>query len=262
MRIELRPRKSAEKFQPYLDTFLLSGCSKPLGGVLVLPGGGYSGRAAHEGDPVAQTFNALGYHAFVLQYRTSIDGGAYPDPQQDLIRAIRIIRAHAEQWRLDKIAVLGFSAGGHLAASGTLLAGKINADENDEYDRFSGQADAMILCYPVISLTDEWAHRGSANNLFGENTSDEVKAQANAHLLIDANTPPAFLWHTATDGGVPVRNSVAFAEKMWENGRRCELHVFPEGPHGRGLGLGIKDIRQWPELAAVFLETTVGFTRS
>ena len=109
MRIELRPRKSAEKFQPYLDTFLLSGCSKPLGGVLVLPGGGYSGRAAHEGDPVAQTFNALGYHAFVLQYRTSIDGGAYPDPQQDLIRAIRIIRAHAEQWRLDKIAVLGFS---------------------------------------------------------------------------------------------------------------------------------------------------------
>lgn len=261
MRIELRYAKT-DGFQPYLDTFLLPGCSKPLGGVLVLPGGGYHHRAIHEGDPVAAAFNALGYHAFVLQYRTAADGASYPEPLQDLIRAVRIIRAHAEQWRLDKLAVLGFSAGGHLAAAGTLLANRINADENDEFDRFSGQADAMILCYPVISLTDQWAHRGSGNNLFGENVPDEIKAQANAHLLIDGTTPPAFLWHTANDGGVPVKNSVAFAEKMWENDRLCALHVFPDGPHGRGLGLGIKDIRRWPELAADFLEVSVGFTRA
>lgn len=261
MRIELRTAKK-DGFQPYLDTFLLPGCSKPLGGVLVLPGGGYTHRAAHEGDPVAAAFNALGYHAFVLQYRTANEGASFPEPLQDLIRAVKIIRANAEQWRLGKLAVLGFSAGGHLAAAGTLLADKINADENDEIDAFSGQADAMILCYPVISLTDEWSHRGSGNNLFGADTADEIKAQANANLLVDGNTPPAFVWHTANDGGVPVKNSLVFAEKMWENGRLCELHVFPDGPHGRGLGLGIKDIRQWPELAAVFLETSVGFTRA
>lgn len=263
MRIALRKSpagNSGNAFQAYLDTFLLPGASTPLGGVLVLPGGGYHHRAAHEADCVAQKFNELGFHAFVLQYRTYPEH--YPSPQQDLVRAVKIIRANAAAWRLGKLAVLGFSAGGHLAASGTMLADKINADENDEADNFSGKADAMILCYPVISLTDDFAHRGSGNFLFGENVPDEVKAALDMHKLVDKNTPPAFLWHTADDNAVPVKNSVAFAEKMWQCGNSCELHVFPHGCHGKGLGFGLADIKQWPALAAQFLETTAGFVRA
>ena len=267
MRIELRnhPEKApggnpAETFQPFIDTFLLGGASAPLGGVLILPGGGYSHRAFHEGNPVAEAFNALGYHAFVLQYRVS--PYRYPAPQRDLIRAVKLIRSHAAQWRLDKLAVLGFSAGGHLAASGTMLADEINADEGDKADSFSGKADAMILCYPVISLTDDFGHRGSGLYLFGENAGKEEIAKANMQRLVDKSTPPAFLWHTAEDNGVPVRNSVSFAEEMWKCGNTCELHVFPHGPHGRGLGLGMPDVKQWTTLAARFLETSAGFTKA
>lgn len=265
MRIELRKHPDApsaagqaEEFQPYLDTFLLSGASNALGGVLVLPGGGYAGRADYEGDPVAEKFNALGYHAFVLQYRTA--PYRYPDPQRDLTRAVKIIRANAAKWRLEKLAVLGFSAGAHLAASGTMLAAEVA--EKDELDGFSPVADAMILCYPVISLTDDFAHRGSGNNLFGAETAEEVKAAADMQKRVDASTPPAFLWHTADDDAVSVRNSIDFAANMWACGNTCELHVFPHGHHGRALGMGTNDIKQWPELAARFLEVSAGFTRA
>lgn len=259
MRINLWNNGNSDKFQPYIDTFLLPGTSTPLGGVLVLPGGGYRHRAAHEADPIAQKFNALGYHAFVLQYRTFPE--LFPAPQQDLVRAVKIIRAKAAEWRLEKLAVLGFSAGGHLAASGTILADEFAVKQGDETDDFSGQADAMILCYPVISMTDDFAHRGSGDNLFGSEAPDTVRAKLNMHDAIDNTTPPAFLWHSADDQAVPVKNSMEFASKMWACGNSCELHVFPHAPHGKGLGMGHRDLCQWPALAAEFLETTVGFRR-
>lgn len=249
-----------DKFQPYLDTFLLDESRNPLGGVLVLPGGGYSHRALHEGDPVAKKFNALGYHAFVLQYRIWPD--TFPAPQQDLIRAVKIIRSHAQEWYLDKLAVLGFSAGGHLAASGTMLSDEIDASEGDEADKFSGKADAMVLCYPVISLTDDFGHGGSGDFLFGKDYPVEKRSFADMNKRIDQNTPPAFLWHAADDSCVPVKNSTEFAEKMWEQDLPCELHVFPAGGHGGGLGDSQKDLKIWPELAANFLEVTAGFKRA
>ena len=143
-----------------------------------------------------------------------------------------------------------------------MLSEKFEKNEGDAADDFCGKADAMILCYPVISMTDDFAHRGSGNFLFGENVPDEVKAALDMHKLVDKNTPPAFLWHTADDNAVPVKNSVAFAEKMWQCGNSCELHVFPHGCHGKGLGFGLADIKQWPALAAQFLETTAGFVRA
>lgn len=259
--IELPPTGSEEdKFQPYIDTFLLDAAASPLGGVLILPGGGYHHRAVHEGDPVAKKFNELGFHAFVLQYRVTPYN--YPAPQRDLIRAVKLIRSRADQWRLEKLAVLGFSAGSHLAASGTMLADRINADEGDEADKFDGQADAMILCYPVISLTDNFAHRGSGEFLFGKNSSDETRSICNMQNHVNETTVPAFLWHTAEDSCVPVENSIEFAKKMWACGNKCELHVFPVGWHGLGMGYGMKDIKVWPELAANFLEISAGFKRA
>ena len=267
MRIELRNEliKSPagnhhEDFMPYIDTFLCDGAKSPLGAVLVLPGGGYTHRAYHEGDPVARRFNELGYHAFVLQYRVA--PYVAPAPQEDVILAVKIIRSRAAEFGInpDQIAVMGFSAGAHLAASGTLLADKI-PNEIPEFAEVSGKANALVLCYPVIALTENYAHRGSGTALTG--SSDvEVMRKYDLNTLVDDRTPPAFLWHTADDAAVSVRNSMVFADKMWQCGNTCELHVFPHGPHGRGLGIGHKDLRQWPELAAEFLEHNAGFNRA
>jgi acetyl esterase/lipase len=136
--------------------------------------------------------------------------------------------------------------------NGAMLSEKFAVNEGDEADKFPGTADALVLCYPVISLTSSFAHGNSGKNLFGPETPDEVKAQLNMNELVDASTPPSFLWHTADDDAVSVYNSLEFAQKMWQCGNSCELHVFPHGYHGRGLGYGTADLKQWTDLCAVF----------
>lgn len=258
MRIYLN-EKSEKKFNPYLDTFLLPGTSTPLGGVLIVPGGGYAIRGDYEGDAVAARFNALGYHAFVLQYRVSPE--YFPAPQQDFVRAVKIIRANAAAWRLEKLAALGFSAGGHLVSSGTILADEFAIPHGDEADEFPAKVDALVLCYPVVSLTEKFGNYHSGNNLFGPEASEEEKSRLNMQYHINSDTPPAFIWQTADDDAVKVQNALNFAQKMWECGNSCELHIFPHGYHGRGLGYGTPDLKQWSNLCAVFLETTAGFLR-
>lgn len=259
MRIELYPNgipaKCAEDdFVPYLDTFLLDAAKTPLGAVLVLPGGGYHHRAPHEGDPVARRFNDLGYHAFVLQYR--VQPSTAPAPQLDVVRALKIIRANAEKWYLqpDKIAVCGFSAGGHLAACAGMLADKYIVEHGDEADSFSGKADAMLLCYAVLDAKSREIRPGSPY-------ADTDGIPIDPCTLVDDTTVPAYVWHTAGDANVNCIGSVDFAREMWKRDRVCELHVFPEGPHGRGLGFGFSDIISWSSEAAVFLETHCNFRR-
>ena len=260
MRIDLwdKAETPAAQSAPFLETFLLPGAANPLDGVLVVPGGGYSHLGLYEGNAVAEKFNALGFHAFVLTYR--VLPNHHPAPQQDYVRAMAIIRSHARQWRLGKLAALGFSAGAHLVASGTMLQNHYESPEISQ-EPFAS-ADAMILCYPAISLTDDFANTRCGDNLFGDDVPVETKATLNMQNHIDKQTPPTFLWHTADDDTVDIRNSLEFAERMWACGNSCELHVFPHGLHGRGLGLGTKDLRQWPELAATFLETTAGFIKA
>ena len=252
----------ADDFEPYLEVYLQRATASPLGAVIVVPGGGYHARALHEGAPIAAKFTALGFHTFVLQYR--VNPYLFPAPQQDILRAVKLIRSKAADWRLraDQIAVLGFSAGGHLAASAGVMHDRIDCSENDEADAVSGRPDAMILCYPVIAASEPFAHRGSMVNLLGAAPDQQQLAAMDLHKFANENTPPTFIWHTAEDALVPVRNSVAFAEKMWSCGGTCELHVFPHGPHGRGLGLGWRDLSQWPALAAKFLEVNAGFSRA
>ena len=265
MRIELYPNgipcKSPEDdFVPYMDTFLLDAAKTPLGAVLVLPGGGYNHRANHEGDPIARRFNDLGYHAFVLQYR--VKPSEFPAPQLDVVRALKIIRANAEKWYIqpDKIAVCGFSAGGHLAGCAGMIADDFSVIQGDEADNFSGKADAMILAYGVLSVQMTYTERGKVLSA-GTPYQDADGKNIELYSLVDDTTVPAYIWHTATDGAVPVACSVAFAQNMWKHNRTCELHVFPQGPHGRGLGDGMPDIGQWPELAGNFLELNAGFKR-
>jgi acetyl esterase/lipase len=226
--------------------------------VLIIPGGGYGCVCeTTEGTPIAKKFNDLGFHAFVLDYRVKPD--CFPAPQQDAIRAMRLIRGDASKWRVrpDNIAVCGFSAGAHLAACLGTIAEQINADNNDDLDQVDFLPDAMILCYGVLSFA-EWSHQDSAKNLLGEQVG-ELRDQCSLEKQINAQTPPSFIWHTFEDQMVSYCNSVVFAEAMRDKQRPCELHIFPHGPHGMQLGYGRKDIAAWPEQATEFLHGSCGF---
>ncbi|MBP5532003.1 MAG: alpha/beta hydrolase [Lentisphaeria bacterium] len=260
--VQLWPRPVEGDFQPFLEMSVLDHPhSKNAGLVLVLPGGGYHNRAPYEGIPVAEKFNELGWHAATLEYRVS--PSVFPAPQQDALRALKLIRSRAAEWGLNKnnIAILGFSAGGHLAACTGTIWKEIDAAAGDAADRESARPDAMILCYPVIYLTH--GHAGSGRRLLGTDTpTQEELAPLDLDRRVTAETPPAFLWHTATDQTVDVGNSLAFAESMWKAGNTAELHVYPSGKHGLGLGNRSDEhpeVRSWPQLASEFLKT-VGFT--
>ncbi len=222
-------------FKPYMELYLLPKLPK-RGIVLVFPGGGYGGRADHEGRPIAERFNELGFHAAVVHYRVAPN--RYPLPQADAFRAIRLVRFHAREWNVkpDKVAVLGFSAGGHLAAStGTLFDdAAISVSAGDRADTESRRPDAMILCYPVLSSTP-YGHSGSFENLLGAPLDPVKAAELSLEHRISAATPPAFLWHTSEDQAVPVENSLLFAVELRRFRIPFELHVFPHGPHGIGL---------------------------
>ena len=260
-KIMLWPKPVEGKFQPYLELYLLGeGAKTPTGLVLVCPGGGYARRSKHEGEPIARVFNELGWHAAVLQYRVAPQA-SYPEPQRDALRAIGIIRANAEKWGIDKkeIAVLGFSAGGHLAACCGTIWKEIDASAGDDVDREEVRPDAMILCYPVINLTR--GHAGSGKNLLGKQEPAFAELERlDLEKRVSAETPPAFLWHTVTDQLVPYESSTLFAEAMWKLGNTAELHMFPRGAHGLAIGQDndIVEIRIWPELASAFLHT-IGF---
>lgn len=236
-------------FEPYLEHFLLD--DKPDAGlVLVLPGGGYILRADHEGAPVAEKFNQLGLHSAVLQYRVA--PRKYPDALLDTLRAVQMLRliAHTANAFSGKIAVLGFSAGGHLAACSGTLYRNIEVIANDPADNMDHAPDALVLCYPVIS-SGVYGHQQSFEALAGND--GELKEYLSLEKRVSKDTPPAFLWHTAEDDTVPVENSLMFVKAMRECNRPVELHVFPEGRHGLGLAPDYS-ARIWPELAAAFLQ--------
>jgi acetyl esterase/lipase len=223
--------------------------------VVICPGGGYGVLAEHEGKPVAEWLNTLGVAGIVLQYRL---GPKYHHPAMlhDAARAIRTVRARAAEWRLDpqRVAILGFSAGGHLASTvGTHFdAGDPNAD--NPIDRQSSRPDRMILIYPVISLNPPYGHDGSRGNLLGDNPSPELVESLCNDKQVTAQTPPTFLVHTHEDTGVPAENSLLFALALRKAGVPVELHLFEKGRHGLGLGGGDPAFRVWPELCATWLK--------
>ena len=216
--------------------------------VIVFPGGAYHHLAPHEADPVAEKFVELGFHAAVCHYRTNPI--LYPVPLEDARNAVKYTREHASELgvKADKIAVLGFSAGGHLAAMVSNMPGSPEA-----------RPDASILCYPVLGTNPEICHIGSYHNLFGNDLPQEAYSDFDWIKQANSNTPPAFLWHTITDSGVPVGNSINYALKLKELNIDAELHIYPRGPHGLGLGDRpgyegqFDEVKTWPQLCARFL---------
>ncbi len=241
-----------------MDVYLLEDTSKPHPAIIIFPGGGYANLAEHEGRPVAERFNKLGFQAFVLKYR--IAPAKFPAPMQDAFRAVKLVRHNAAEWNVkpNQVAVCGFSAGGHLCASTGTMFDLIDASAGDTADIQPQRPDAMILCYPVITFEPATGHRISGINLFGEKLG-EMDQVMDLCSLVSAKTPPAFIWHTADDSVVPVYSSMMFADAMQKSGRSWGLHVFPHGPHGLGIAPEWPDVSVWPELARDFMRDACKF---
>lgn len=226
---------AAGQKEPSLTPYLVEGAK---GVVIVCPGGGYTHLADHEGRPIAERLNEAGISAFVL--RSRLAPYHYPAQLHDVQRAVRVVRAHHKQLGVapDKIAVLGFSAGGHLAGMAATMYDDPDAtvENGDAIDALSCRPDAAVLCYPVVSMIESCTHQGSCQNLTGfPDAPQEMRSRLSLERRVSDTTPPVFLWHTAEDDCVPVDNSLRFARAMHEKNRPFSLHIYPHGRHGLGL---------------------------
>jgi acetyl esterase/lipase len=247
--------------KPSLTVYRPANMTGPLTAVIVVPGGSYYGLATDwEGRLPAEYLNSLGIAAFVLKYRVS--PYRHPIELGDAQRAIRLVRARASEWQIapDRIGILGFSAGGHLASTAAthLDAGKPSAA--DPIDRVSSRPDFTVLGYPVISLIEPWTHEGSKIGLLGRNPDSALARSLSSETQVTAQTPPTFLYHTSTDELVPVENSVAYYLALRKAGVPAELHVFGHGAHGTGMGAQDPALAMWPQLLANWLRVS-GFLK-
>src|SRR6266567_874604 len=220
--------------------------------VVVIPGGAYVGLAANlEGRQVADWFTARGFHAFVLQYRLSSNGYLLPVPLLDARRAVQMVRAGARDYLIDpnRIVIIGFSAGGHLAAlaSTQFVSGKPDAE--DPIERVSSRPDFTVLGYPWIGAISSDTSHLSYCKLF--NLMDRCEALRVAYspdLFVSKKTPPTFWYHTFDDKTVPVEQGLRYYEALVKAGVPAEAHIFATGPHGTGLGKADAALDQWPNL--------------
>ena len=203
--------------------------------IVNFPGGGYDMRASHEGEGYAKFLAENGYTAFVCDYRVSPH--RFPLPLLDARRAVKLVRSKAAEYSIDKskIAVMGSSAGGHLASLVSTYTDKIDFEDIDDIDKEDFLPDAQILCYPVIKLyKNDDTHMGSAQNLLGEKY-DDLCYTCSTDLIAGETTPQAFIWHTFADTSVPVGNSLDYAKRLKKNNVPVEMHIYPNGNHGLGL---------------------------
>lgn len=213
------------------------------GCVIICPGGGYQKVGVEaEGQEPAAALNEQGISAFVLNYRVA--PYTYEAMLSDVMRAVRYVRYHAETFGIDpdKIAIMGFSAGGHLSAM-ALEHYEEDKQNLDRIDKVSARPDLGVLCYPVLSFEDAYAHKDSRERFLGtENlTNTELLNKYSAEKNVTSDTPPCFVWHCKPDKAVPFENSQLFADAMKEAGAECELHIYEEGAHGIVLAAAYKE---------------------
>jgi acetyl esterase/lipase len=242
---------------PRMDVYLAPADKSTGTAVIICPGGAY-GRLAtgHEGIQVAKWFNSLGISAFVLKYRLPSDSimkDKTIGPLQDAQEAMRLVRRNAKDWKINpnKIGIMGFSAGGHLAST---LSTHYNDKVYAPSDTTSARPDFSILIYPVISMDKAITHQGSKDNLLGLNPSADLVAKYSNELQVNGQTPPAFLVHAFDDGAVPVENSINYTLAMKKFKVPCELHLYESGGHGFGLGRTKNTESSWPDACIKWLK--------
>lgn len=224
---------------------------------LVLPGGGYGGLAIDkEGHFIARWLAERGVVGVLVPYRCGGGDHQHPVPQADAARAVRWVRANARRFGVDpeRVGVLGFSAGGHLAASTATLHGGTAPEETDAaLARLSARPDFAVLVYPVISFRDGVGHRGSRTNLIGREPTEEEIALLSADEQVNSDTPPTLLIHAIDDQGVPVENSQRFYDACRRHGVPVEMHLYETGGHGFGMWAPSGSVTRWPEALEAWL---------
>jgi acetyl esterase/lipase len=219
-------------------------------GIVIFPGGGYRNLAKHEGEAYARRFNDWGIAAFVVEYR--VFPHHFPSQLLDARDAICFVRSNAERFGInkEKILAMGSSAGGHLVSLLCNYHQAIHTDKSVQKEEYL--PNGQILCYPVISSRAGIEHQRSFQALLGD--LYETKDEYSPEVLVDKDTPPAFIWHTAEDKTVSYLNSIAYANALIKKDIDCELHIFPNGEHGLGLALSDPHVAQWMDLLRNWLK--------
>lgn len=225
--------------------------------VIILPGGGYQHLAGNlEGRQFADWFTARGFRAFVLSYRLPSHGYLLPVPLIDARRAIQLVRARAADYHIEpnRIVVIGFSAGGHLAALAATQTVPGDPNAADAIDRVSSRPDYLVLGYPWLGAVSlDYAHLNYCKEFHLEDQCSGLVKKYNPELFVSKDMPPTFIYHTFDDRTVPIEQSLDFFEAMVKAGAQTEYHVFASGAHGSGLGRGHLSLDQWPGLLETWL---------
>jgi acetyl esterase/lipase len=221
--------------------------------VLIFPGGGYQRLSMNsEGKDIAHWFTERGVAAFVVKYRLHEYG--YPAPILDGLRAVRLVRKHASGWNIDptKIGVVGFSAGGHVAAS--IATRPEFSVGHDPLADVSAHADFAVLAYPVISMGGSDAHAGSRKALLGDNPSGSLVRENSLQYQVTDRIPPIFIQHGVGDEAVPITNSLAFFTEVQKYNKQSELHIYQSNIHGVGMIQGQGSVSSWPDALERWLQ--------
>jgi acetyl esterase/lipase len=246
---------------PEIELFL------PVGGdrgscVLICPGGGYGNLAPHEGRTIGEFLASHGIAGAVLKYRIA-PRYQHPAPFLDVSRGMRLLRHRAGELRLDphRLAVMGFSAGGHLASTLSTQFDAGNAAAPDPIDREPSRPDASVLCYPVITMSEPFMHAGSRNNLLGKPSEpmtaeqQDLGRQMSSERRVTEKTPPTFVFHTVDDAAVPIENALVYLDALRKAKVSFEAHLYETGRHGVGLASDDPRLSTWGPLLVSWLRS-------
>jgi acetyl esterase/lipase len=263
--VEIRDTTNAVRISyvqnPDISVYLPSKGNAMGQALIICPGGGYR-RLAYdkEGTDLAKLLNSKGIAGIVLKYRLPISKRNiinHKSPLLDAQRAVRLTRYHANEWNIkkDKIGIMGFSAGGHLASTAGTHFDIGDANAADPVQSLSSRPDFMILVYPVITFNDTYTHKGSRSALLGENPDPELVQYYSNELQVKNDTPPTFIIHAGDDGAVPVESSLFFYQALRNKGISAELHIYPKGGHGFSLAIGRGHLETWPDRCIDWLKS-------
>lgn len=247
---------------PHIDHYKARADKKNGAAILICPGGGYTHLAIeHEGKDVAAFYTEQGFEAIVLHYRlndVSQSGSRYPAQYNDVTNAMRLVKSKAASWQIDpeKIGVLGFSAGGHLASTLATMHIPANPAGNGP-EKWSSRPAFAILVYPVISMSESFRHNGSTVNLLGPDASAEMKDSLSTDKRVTTATPPTMLIHSSDDKGVPVENSLAFYNALRKHKVPATMHVYDHGGHGFGMAPKDPVLNSWPALSVEWIKSVL-----